>query len=78
MPTVLRVGRYRFFFYSNEGYEPEHIHVEAGGDEAKYWLKPIRLQHTYGFSERDLRVIEQIITDHKAELVRAWDGYFNP
>lgn len=31
MPTVLRVAGYRFFF-SNEGNEPPHIHVEH--DEA--------------------------------------------
>jgi hypothetical protein len=34
MPTVLRVGRYRFFFFSNEGQELPHIHVKAGSDQA--------------------------------------------
>ena len=29
MPTILRHGRWRFFFYSNEGSEPAHVHVEA-------------------------------------------------
>lgn len=53
MPTVLRVGRYRFFFYSNEGFEPAQIYVEAGDDEAKYWLEPIRIQNAHGFSERE-------------------------
>lgn len=28
MPTVARVGSYRFFFFSNEGTEPPHIHVQ--------------------------------------------------
>ncbi|WP_422447088.1 DUF4160 domain-containing protein [Thermoanaerobacterium sp. DL9XJH110] len=27
MPTVLKEGKYRFFFFSNEGTEPPHIHV---------------------------------------------------
>lgn len=40
MPTVLRLGRFRFFFFSNEGNEPPHIHVRAGEDEAKFWLEP--------------------------------------
>ena len=35
MPTVLRIGPYRFHFYSREGNEPPHIHVQAGEDEAK-------------------------------------------
>lgn len=29
MPTVLRIGRFRFFFFSNEREEPPHIHVKA-------------------------------------------------
>ena len=28
MPTVLRIDGHRFFFYSLEGQEPPHIHVE--------------------------------------------------
>ena len=40
MPVVLRRGRYAFFFFSNEGREPPHIHVKASGDEAKY-MKPL-------------------------------------
>jgi hypothetical protein len=29
IPTVLKEGKYRFFFFSNEGTEPPHIHVES-------------------------------------------------
>lgn len=28
MPTILRLLGFRFFFYSNEGTEPAHVHVE--------------------------------------------------
>ena len=38
MPTVLRWGPYRAFFYSNEGSEPPHVHVRSGDKEAKFWL----------------------------------------
>jgi Domain of unknown function (DUF4160) len=38
VPTVLRWGPYRAFFYSNEGGEPAHVHVRAGDKEAKFWL----------------------------------------
>lgn len=37
----LEIRSVSFFFYSNEGQEPPHIHVKAGGDEAKFWLDPI-------------------------------------
>ncbi|MCO6455665.1 MAG: DUF4160 domain-containing protein [Pirellulaceae bacterium] len=38
MPTVLRVGPYRFFFYAGDGDEPAHVHVERDDSEAKVWL----------------------------------------
>ena len=43
MPTVLRVGRYRFLFFSNENNEPPHIHIKADRDQAKFWLDPVDL-----------------------------------
>jgi hypothetical protein len=76
MPTVLRVGRFRFFFFSNEGQEPPHIHVQAGEDEAKFWLQPVRLAANYGFNTSELNQIQQLIQDHQQELVEAWNDYF--
>jgi hypothetical protein len=75
MPTVLRVGRFRFFFYSNEGQEPPHIHVKAGGDEAKFWLDPIALTANYGFNGRELNEIEQLVEQHRVELLEAWNEH---
>ena len=43
MPEVLRVRGYRFFFFSLEGHEPRHIHVEQAERYAKFWLDPIEL-----------------------------------
>jgi hypothetical protein len=75
LPTVLRVGRYRFFFYSNEGREQPHIHVKAGEDEAKYWLDPITLAANYGFNGHELGEIERLIGQHRATLLEAWDEH---
>jgi hypothetical protein len=38
MPTILRWGPYRAFFYSNERGEPAHVHVRAENRELKVWL----------------------------------------
>jgi hypothetical protein len=38
-----------FFFYSNEGMESPHIHLEAAGNSAKFWLQPVALAATHGF-----------------------------
>ncbi len=76
MPTVLRVGRYRFFFYSNEGREPPHIHVKAAQDEAKFWLNPVELVANYGFNGRELNEVERLVDQHRSELVEAWNEHF--
>ena len=75
MPTVLRVGRFRFFFYSNEGQEPAHIHVKAGGDEAKFWLDPVELAANHGFNGRTLNEIQRLVDERRAELQEAWDEH---
>jgi len=38
MPTVLRSGPHRFYFYAGDQDEPPHVHVERDDSEAKYWL----------------------------------------
>ncbi len=43
MPTVMTVSGFRFFFYSMEGSEPPHIHVERDQSTAKFWLDPVQL-----------------------------------
>lgn len=77
MPTVLRVGRYQFFFFSNEGQEPPHIHVRAGGDQAKFWLDPVQLAANYGFNGRELTKIQKIVEKHRDQLLEAWREYFS-
>ena len=76
MPTILRVGRYRFGFFSNESEEPAHVHIKAGGDQAKFWLDPIELASNYGFNVHELNDIQQIIEQYQTQLVEAWNEYF--
>jgi len=76
MPTVLRVGRYRFFFFSNENNESSHVHVKAESDQAKFWLEPINLASNYGFRAHELNEIERIVREHKDELLEAWHERF--
>lgn len=76
MPTVLRVGRFRFYFFSNERQEPPHIHVKAADDQAKFWLDPIALAANYGFAARELNEIERIVIEHQIELLEVWNDYF--
>jgi len=77
MPTVLRVGRYRFFFYANDRHEPPHIHVQAGGAVAKFWLAPVRLAHGRNFSRHELSRIRGVVIARHGQLLRSWHEYFD-
>ncbi len=76
MPTVLRVGPYRFFFYAGDRDEPKHIHVERDDKIAKYWLDPIRLQSSGGFNRPEIGRIQKIINKYHSQLLEAWNEYF--
>jgi Domain of unknown function (DUF4160) len=76
MPTILRQGGFRFFFYSNENKEPPHIHIEKGDATAKIWLNPIELEYNYGFNSRELNQILRIIIDYQNTLIKSWNDYF--
>ena len=76
MPTVLRSGPYRVFFYSADGDEPPHVHVERDNAEAKYWLAPLSLARSRGFSAKEERDIARLIADNLADLLEAWTDAF--
>lgn len=77
MPTILRIGPYRFFFYSGDRDEPLHVHVERDDKIAKFWLEPIRLHTSGGFSRTEIRRIQELVRLHVEELKEAWNAYFN-
>lgn len=54
MLTVLRIGQYRFHFYSDERGEPTDIHVATANGECKFWLEPIVLAGRRRGSPRDV------------------------
>lgn len=78
MPTVRSIGSARFFFYSNEGSEPPHIHVEQAGGVAKFWLEPVSLASSSRFRGRELRRLERAVAEHRDEFLEAWHEFFQP
>jgi hypothetical protein len=64
MPTVMRIGPYRFHFYSREGNEPPHIHVTRDDLETKFWLQPVSLAVNFGFATAELSKIEKLVEEH--------------
>jgi hypothetical protein len=76
MPTALRQGPYRLFFYASDRDEPRHVHVEREGNIAKFWLEPVRLGDSRGFRSSELRQIERLVEQNRLRLLRAWDDFF--
>jgi hypothetical protein len=65
MPTALRSGPYRFYFYSHENDEPPHIHVDRDDSSAKFWLQPVALARNLGFAPVELRR-ERLVSENQA------------
>lgn len=76
MPTLLRVGPYRFYFYSHEPNEPPHVHVDRDKLSAKFWLGPVDLARNMGFSSRELRRLQSLVAEHQTEFLEGWHGHF--
>ena len=77
MPTVLRIGAYRFFFYAGDRNEPPHVHVEREKHKAKFWLDPVRLAQSGGFRSHELGRLQRLVERNQRELLESWDEYFN-
>jgi Domain of unknown function (DUF4160) len=77
MPTVLRLGPYRFFFYAGDRDEPPHIHIERDNNKAKFWLEPVRLQNSGGFSRTEINRIQKTVEEKQEDLLRSWNEYFH-
>ena len=77
LQTVLRIGPYRFHFYSNEYNEPPHIHVECDDTEVKFWLEPILLARNDGMKAHLVREIEKLIFKNHKYLLEKYNEYHN-
>jgi uncharacterized protein DUF4160 len=76
VPTVLRVEGFRFFFFSNEGTEPPHIHTERGGGYAKFWLEPVALVEATELKKSELGRAKLLVFQHRFDFLEKWREYF--
>ena len=66
----------RLFFYSGDGHEPPHVHIERNQHIAKFWLRPVKLAEAGRMRSAEIREIERIVLEHDAMLLEAWNDYF--
>jgi len=76
VPTVLKEGSFRLFFFSREEVRI-HVHVAHPDGEAKFWLTPtVALATSVGLSETQLRQAHALVEKHLEEIQNAWNRYF--
>ena len=73
MPTILRIGPYRFFFFSEESGEPVHVHVIREQTEAEFWVCPtVSVAENDGFAQHELRKILRLVEANKELIENEW------
>ena len=76
MPTILLIMGWRFFFYTNEGDEPIHIHVRKAEKECKYWLDVENFEaveaYSYAMNSKDKKQVKKIIYDYFDYIESEW------
>ena len=70
----MRIGSFRFFFFSNESGEPAHIQRDRM--LAKFWLKPIAVASSMRFSPKEVRKLESLVIENRETLLEAWSEHF--
>ena len=76
MPTILRVGGLRLYFYSHEPKEPPHVHVDRGDATIKIWLETIEVAKSRGFRAHEISGILTMVAAHRDQLREAWHDHF--
>ena len=77
MPTVLRIGQFRFHFYSDERNEPPHIHIATPDGECKFWLDPVKLARNRNLAPVTVREIEKLVFQYQQFLWGKYNEFHN-
>ncbi|OYW43965.1 MAG: hypothetical protein B7Z33_14115 [Sphingomonadales bacterium 12-68-11] len=76
MPTALRSGPYRCYFFSHEPNEPPHVHIDRDQATAKVWLGSLELARSRGFRPKEINAILELVAANRDDLLKAWHDYF--
>lgn len=76
MPTLLRIGAFRFYFYSHEPNEPPHVHIDRDDATIKIWLDSLAVAKSIGFRAHEIGRVVALVAEHREQFLEAWHGYF--
>jgi hypothetical protein len=77
VPTIFVAFGFRFFFYSSDGIEPMHVHVEGRGAIGKWWTEDEAWSSHRGFKAGDLAKVERELRPRKQEIIDAWRAHYD-
>lgn len=52
------------------------MHVEKQNATAKFWLDPVELARSHGFTARELRLIRTMVRENREYLREVWNDFF--
>ena len=73
---MLRIGAFRFYFFSHEPNEPPHIHVDRDEATIKVWLEPVEVSKSRGFRAHEIGEVVEMVVANQIRLLEAWHEYF--
>ena len=76
MPTVLRIGAFRFYFFSHEPNEPPHVHIDRDEATIKVWLDTVEVSKSRGFRAHEIGEVVEMVVANQTRLLEAWHEYF--
>ncbi|MEO7174352.1 MAG: DUF4160 domain-containing protein [Saprospiraceae bacterium] len=53
------------------------MHAELGEGYAEFWLEPIELSHSVGFTSRQLRNLRNLVEENQELFKESWHDHFN-
>ena len=74
MVTILHRQRYGYdvVIHTND-HPPPHVHVRRGNQHVRIYLDTLRITMNYGFSNRELRKIRELIRANHAAITFEWE-----
>jgi hypothetical protein len=71
MPTILRLGGFRFEIFPGD-HSPAHTHAYYGGGRAVIYLETVKLREQVGLKPKDVAKAMGMVAQHQAQFLRAW------
>lgn len=84
MPNIIELMGYKVYFWSNENYEPIHVHISKGrptGNSTKIWLTKsggcVIANNKSRIPQKDLNILLEAISLYYFQIISKWKITYN-